>query len=262
MLKSTDDLRIRELKELSPPLEVMGEFPPSEVATLMVASARHALHRILNGRDDRLAVVIGPCSVHDPAAALDYAGRLAAARRRFGRTLEIVMRVYFEKPRTTVGWKGLINDPDLDGSFAINKGLRLARSLLLDINTLGAPGGVRVPRRDDAAILRRSRRLGGDRGADHREPGASRTRLGPLLSGRLQERHRRQCADRGRRGAGGLAAAPFPGGDQERPRGDRLDDRERGLPRHPARRKDSQLRRGECRGGLVPNWREPGSGRS
>jgi 3-deoxy-7-phosphoheptulonate synthase len=106
-----------------------------------VTDARRCLHDILHGRDDRLAVVIGPCSIHDPAAAMDYARRLRTLRERLADALEVVMRVYFEKPRTTVGWKGLINDPDLDGSYNINKGLRLARSLLRDINALGLPAG-------------------------------------------------------------------------------------------------------------------------
>ncbi len=139
MPTATDDLRIREIKELSTPARVMREFARTEGAARTVAAARRALHDILHRADDRLAVVIGPCSIHDPEAALDYAGRLAAMRERFGDTIEIVMRVYFEKPRTTVGWKGLINDPDLDGSFHINKGLRRARQLLLDINHLGMP---------------------------------------------------------------------------------------------------------------------------
>jgi 3-deoxy-7-phosphoheptulonate synthase len=107
-----------------------------------VANARRALHRILHGEDDRLAVVIGPCSIHDPHAALEYARRLRPLRDSLGSELEIIMRVYFEKPRTTVGWKGLINDPDLDGSFNINKGLRLGRRLLCEINALGLPAGV------------------------------------------------------------------------------------------------------------------------
>jgi 3-deoxy-7-phosphoheptulonate synthase len=137
----TDDLRIRDLRELSTPEEVTREYECSERASLTVAAARRSLQNIIHGRDDRLAVVIGPCSIHDVAAAIEYAGRLAQQRERFGDTLEIVMRVYFEKPRTTVGWKGLINDPDLDGSFHINKGLRMARGLLLDINQLGLPAG-------------------------------------------------------------------------------------------------------------------------
>jgi 3-deoxy-7-phosphoheptulonate synthase len=137
----TDDLRIRDIRELSTPEELMREYPCGEQASATVSAARRALQRILHGADDRLAVVIGPCSIHDTAAAMEYAGRLREQRERFKSALEIVMRVYFEKPRTTVGWKGLINDPDLDGSFQINKGLRLARGLLLDINRLGLPAG-------------------------------------------------------------------------------------------------------------------------
>lgn len=141
MTSLTDDLRIREIKELATPAEVMRDCQPSEPAIATVANSRQALHRILQGEDDRLAVVIGPCSIHDPTAALEYAKRLVAERERHADTLEIVMRVYFEKPRTTVGWKGLINDPDLDESYHIDKGLRLARRLLCDINALGLPAG-------------------------------------------------------------------------------------------------------------------------
>jgi 3-deoxy-7-phosphoheptulonate synthase len=141
MTSRTDDLRIREIKEVPTPADVMRDCAPSEEALATVADARNALHRILHGQDDRLAVVIGPCSIHDPAAALEYARRLAVERARHADTLEIVMRVYFEKPRTTVGWKGLINDPDLDESYHIDKGLHLARRLLCDINALGLPAG-------------------------------------------------------------------------------------------------------------------------
>lgn len=141
MLKSTDDLRIKEIRELRSPQDVIREFPRTDAATRTVLSARHALHNILHGTDDRLAVVVGPCSIHDSVAAVDYAKKLAAIREKLSDKLEIVMRVYFEKPRTTVGWKGLINDPNLDGSFDIDNGLRLARSLLLDINNLGLPAG-------------------------------------------------------------------------------------------------------------------------
>ena len=138
---STDDLRIREIKELAPPSHVLREFPASERASETVYDTRRAIHRVLAGEDDRLLIVVGPCSIHDPAAAREYASRLAGERKRVAPQLEIVMRVYFEKPRTSVGWKGLINDPELDGSFQINKGLRLARELLLDINALGVPAG-------------------------------------------------------------------------------------------------------------------------
>jgi 3-deoxy-7-phosphoheptulonate synthase len=141
-MKQTDDVRIREIKELAPPSHLLREFALSDQASETICASRAAIHAILHSEDDRLLVVVGPCSIHDPEAALDYARRLAAERRRLAERLEIVMRVYFEKPRTTVGWKGLINDPDLDGSFNINKGLRLARELLLDINGMGLPAGV------------------------------------------------------------------------------------------------------------------------
>lgn len=135
----TDDLRIREMKELIPPSHLIREFSGSDTVTKTTAESRLALHRILHGQDDRLMVVIGPCSIHDTKAAMEYARRLVAERDRFKGELEIIMRVYFEKPRTTVGWKGLINDPHLDNSFRINDGLRIARELLLNINELGLP---------------------------------------------------------------------------------------------------------------------------
>jgi len=141
-MPDTDDLRIRSFAPLSAPAELLRELPCSEPMSTNVVNARRALHRILHGEDDRLVVVIGPCSIHDPHAAMEYAVRLRPLRDTLGDALEIIMRVYFEKPRTTVGWKGLINDPDLDGSFNINKGLRLARGLLCEINALGLPAGV------------------------------------------------------------------------------------------------------------------------
>lgn len=140
-MQRTDDLRIREMKELLPPSHLIREFSCSEKASETTGNARIALHKILTGEDDRLMVVIGPCSIHDTKAALEYAQLLADARTRYSGDLEIVMRVYFEKPRTTVGWKGLINDPYMDNSFRINDGLRIARELLLNINELGVPAG-------------------------------------------------------------------------------------------------------------------------
>lgn len=142
MIPRTDDLRIKEIKELLTPAAVMTEFPLSESAALVTYQTRQAIHNILKGEDDRLLVIIGPCSIHDPGAALDYARKLKAEKDRLGPDLLIVMRVYFEKPRTTVGWKGLINDPHLDGSFMINDGLRIGRRLLLALNDLGMPAGV------------------------------------------------------------------------------------------------------------------------
>ncbi len=141
MTTSTDDVRVKEIKELATPTHVIREFPINETVTNTVLESRQAIHRILHGADDRLVVVIGPCSIHDTKAALEYAHKLKEQRQRYKADLEIVMRVYFEKPRTTVGWKGLINDPDLDGSFQINKGLRMARQVLLNINELGLPAG-------------------------------------------------------------------------------------------------------------------------
>ncbi|WP_374247318.1 3-deoxy-7-phosphoheptulonate synthase AroG [Zoogloea sp.] len=132
-----DDVRIKAIKELAPPAHVLREFPASPKAAATTFEARTAIHRILFGADDRLLVVIGPCSIHDYAAAMEYARRLKVEADRLKDDLLIVMRVYFEKPRTTVGWKGLINDPHLDGSFAINEGLRLARQLLAEVNELG-----------------------------------------------------------------------------------------------------------------------------
>ncbi|WP_374480189.1 3-deoxy-7-phosphoheptulonate synthase AroG [Zoogloea sp.] len=134
-----DDVRIKEIKELAPPAHVLREFPASPTAAETAYAARSAIHRILFGADDRLLVVIGPCSIHDTAAAMEYAHRLKAEAERLKNDLLVVMRVYFEKPRTTVGWKGLINDPQLDGSFRINDGLRIARKLLSDVNDLGLP---------------------------------------------------------------------------------------------------------------------------
>ncbi|HTV72694.1 MAG TPA: 3-deoxy-7-phosphoheptulonate synthase AroG [Candidatus Acidoferrales bacterium] len=138
---STDDVRILELKELVAPAELIDDIPCSEPVAELVFATRGRLHEILHGRDDRLIVVVGPCSIHDPRSALEYARRLVEARLAHAGELEVVMRVYFEKPRTTVGWKGLINDPKMDDSYAINDGLRIARQLLLDINALGLPAG-------------------------------------------------------------------------------------------------------------------------
>ena len=136
-----DDVRIKEIKELAPPIHMLREFPATPKAAETAFEARAGIHRILFGADDRLLVVIGPCSIHDTAAAMEYARRLKAEADRLKNDLLVVMRVYFEKPRTTVGWKGLINDPLMDGSFRINEGLRIARKLLSDVSELGLPAG-------------------------------------------------------------------------------------------------------------------------
>ena len=141
MTDTIDDLRIVEITPLTKPADIISEIPRDAAVTKTVTSTRDTIHNILTGRDDRQLVIIGPCSIHDPAAAREYASRLVEQRRRLSGDLEIVMRVYFEKPRTTVGWKGLMNDPHLDGSYRIEEGLRLARRLLLDINAMGLPAG-------------------------------------------------------------------------------------------------------------------------
>jgi len=141
-MQATEDLRIRSIQEVITPAALHAEYPMTEAATETVVRTRSAIQGIFRGQDDRLLVVAGPCSIHDPAAAKEYAQRLAHARDALREDLLVVMRVYFEKPRTTVGWKGLINDPDLDGSFDINKGLGLARELLVALNDGGVPAGV------------------------------------------------------------------------------------------------------------------------
>ena len=139
--QSTDDLRIRAMKELISPDLLIDDVPVSASAAKTVIAARQGIHRILTGEDDRLVIVVGPCSIHDPAAAHDYAEGLIKAAERVAGQLLVVMRVYFEKPRTIVGWKGLINDPNLDNTFQINKGLNIARQLLLDLAEMGLPAG-------------------------------------------------------------------------------------------------------------------------
>ncbi len=138
-MPNTADIRIRSVRPLISPAILEDELPLDEVGAFLVQKARREVAQVISGQDDRLVVVVGPCSVHDPASALEYASRLAPVATRMADDLLVVMRVYFEKPRTVVGWKGLINDPALDGSFQINRGLRLARKLMLDITALGLP---------------------------------------------------------------------------------------------------------------------------
>lgn len=138
----TDDQRIKDITVLPPPEHLIRFFPIHHTPVeKLITHTRQSVHNIMHGKDDRLLVVIGPCSIHDPAAAIDYARRLKPLRDKYADTLEVVMRVYFEKPRTTVGWKGLINDPYLDESYRIDEGLRIARQLLIEINRLGLPAG-------------------------------------------------------------------------------------------------------------------------
>jgi 3-deoxy-7-phosphoheptulonate synthase len=137
--RQVDDVRIKDIFELAPPSHLLREFKPNDAVEQLVFDTRREIHKVLHGADDRLVVIVGPCSIHDKKAALEYAKKLKVLRDELAKDLVVVMRVYFEKPRTTVGWKGLINDPFLDGSFKINEGLRLARELLLEINEIGVP---------------------------------------------------------------------------------------------------------------------------
>ena len=141
MTATTDDLRIQKTNELISPEQLIADVTVSDRAAETVAHARRTIHNILSGEDDRLLVIVGPCSIHDPDAAREYAAKLRQAADAIAEDVFVVMRVYFEKPRTTVGWKGLINDPDLNNTFQINKGLHLARQLLLDLAEMGLPAG-------------------------------------------------------------------------------------------------------------------------
>lgn len=141
MYHDTDDIRIQEIKELVAPTELIREFPVTDAVSELIYDTRQSISNILYGNDQRLLVVAGPCSIHDPVAAIDYAGRLLEMAKPLRNEILMVMRVYFEKPRTTVGWKGLVNDPFLDGTFRINDGLRMARKLLLEVNSMGMPAG-------------------------------------------------------------------------------------------------------------------------
>ncbi len=199
MFHTTEDIRIQWTKVVLPPVFLEEERPVTEAASATIFNARNEISAILNGRDSRLLVLAGPCSIHDTKAAREYAALLKAAIEEFSADLRIVMRVYFEKPRTTIGWKGLINDPHLDQSYKINDGLRLARHLLLDLAEMGVPTGTEFLDMISPAVHCRPGQLGSHRRAHHREPGPPPTGQRRLLPGRLQERHLRQRADRHRR---------------------------------------------------------------
>ena len=210
MHDTTDDLRIRDIAELIPPARLIEELPRSKTATATIADTRRAIHRILERTDDRLVLVVGPCSIHDPAAAREYAARLQAQRARFADALEIVMRVYFEKPRTTVGWKGLINDPTARWQLPDQRGPAHRPRPAGRYQHYRRSGWLRVSRHHHAAIHRRPGELGRDRRSDYGKPGAPGTRLGPVLPDWLQERHRWRRGDRARCGGRSVPAPSFP----------------------------------------------------
>ena len=194
MIYPTDDLRIQSTKVVLPPVFLEEELPTTERASATVFQARKETVNILRGSDSRLIVVVGPCSVHDTKAAREYAGLLKSAIAEFSKELHIIMRVYFEKPRTTLGWKGLINDPYLDQSFRINDGLRLARHLLLDLAEMGVPAGTEfldmISPQYVASLV-----SWGAIGARTTEPSASPALIRAFMPSRLQERNLGQRAD-------------------------------------------------------------------
>ncbi len=237
-----DDTRIREIMELAPPAHLLREFPASERAATTTFEARQAIHRVLHGADDRLLVVVGPCSIHDYDAAIDYATRLAAPEARArGRPHRRDARLFREAA----------HDRRLEGAHQRSaSGRQLPDQRGAAARPADSRGGQRarpacrnrVPRHDHAAVSRRPDRLGRDRRADDREPGAPGARVRAVVPGRLQERHRRRRPDRGRCDQGRVGAAPFPVGHQGRTLGDRAHRRQRGLPHHPARRQGAELR--------------------
>jgi hypothetical protein len=212
-IEAIDDVRVREIAELVSPETLLNELPATAAVSATARSARQAIHRILSGGDDRMLLIMGPCSIHDPGAALEYARRLFEQSKRLAAELLIVMRVYFEKPRTTVGWKGLINDPGLDNTFRINEGLPRAQAADRDQQP-GAADRAGVPRSDHTAVPRRSGGMGRNRRTHDRIPSASGARIGLVVPDRIQERNRRQRAHRRGRDPRRTPSAPVRRRDQ------------------------------------------------
>ena len=210
----TSDLHVVETRPLVPPAVLHRELPLSDQAARTVQQARERIKAILHAGNQRLLVIVGPCSVHDVAAAREYAEGIAQAQRRHRGELEIVMRVYFEKPRTTVGWKGMINDPHLDGSYDINTGLRGPGPAAASGGD-GPAGGHRGAGSGGAPVPGRSDQLDRHRCPHHREPDPPGDGLGPVDADRIQERHRRQCGHRHQRHGGRRPTPPFSGIDKE-----------------------------------------------
>ena len=182
----TVDVNIRQLDPIPAPRYFLKEIPLTDEMSDLVLKSRQEIRDVLNGKDDRLLVIVGPCSIHDPKAAHEYAAKLAAVKKELEDQLVIVMRVYFEKPRTTIGWKGLINDPDLDGQFNIRKGMWLARKVLADVLSLGLPAATEWLDPITPQVHLRPDQLGCDRRSQHRKPSASRARVGHVDANRFK----------------------------------------------------------------------------
>ena len=216
MSPQTSDLRVSAFEPLLAPAVLRDRLPLSRAGEHAVSTSRREIEAVLTGQDDRLLVVVGPCSVHDPVAAMEYAHRLKPLADRHSDELLIVMRVYFEKPRSTGGWKGLINDPHLDGTHEVAEGLAMARRAAAGHRRARASRRLRVPGADQSALHRRRHQLGGHRRSHDREPDPSPAGLRHVHADRIQERHRRRRAGRGGWGDGG---GPVPGLLRHRRRG-------------------------------------------
>ncbi len=254
-----EDLRIRAVEPLYTPHHLKESLPVPDAVAATVADSRRGIADINRGSDRRFLAIVGPCSIHDPKEGLVYAQRLAQVAHEVKDVMLLVMRVYFEKPRTTVGWKGLVTDPNLDGSDDIAKGLRVARTFLLEVGGLGLPAANGVPRSHGAAVHRRPRLMGGDRRAHDRVADPPRDDQRALHAGRLQERHRRRVPVRARRHALGAAPAFVPrlvggGTGQRHPHGGasathlvlRGGRKARIATRQPSSRRSARWRRWTC----------------
>ncbi len=237
----TDDLRIKEIKELITPAQLLGDFPITPNAARTVYETRQEIHRILHGADDRLLIIIGPCSIHDVKAAKEYAEARESQEPLRRRSTDRYARLFREAAHD--GWlEGIDQRSQPRRQLPDQRGSASARHLLAGVERIRHAGGVRVSRYDYAAVHRRPGHLGRHRRAHHREPSAPRARFGAVLPRRFQERHRRQRAHRRGRDPRRASAASFPFRHQGRPLGHRFDRRQRGLPRDSARRQTAELR--------------------
>ena len=245
MFQRTDDLRITQVRPLLAPAILLEEIPISDRASNVVANTRQAIAEVLEGRDPRLVVVAGPCSIHDPKAALEYAERLARLAEPFGRPPDCRDAHVFREAADVGGLERPHQRPGPRRELPHQQGAPARAQAPARRQRPGPAHGLGVSRHPDSPAYRRPDLLGGHRRADHRKPGASRAGLGAVDAGRVQERHRRRDADGRRRRLVGPVAAPVPVGDQAGRLGDLSDDRQRHLPRHPARRQPhgAQLRR-------------------
>ena len=245
-----ENVNVAAFDTMPTPEEIHARLPISAKATKTVTHGRGLLRKILERKDHRLFVVVGPCSIHDPVAGLDYARRLKALADEVGDTLQLIMRVYFEKPRTTVGWKGYINDPFMDDSFRVDIGMEKARQFLLDVAELGLPTGTEALDPISPQYLRRPHHVDRHRRPHRRIANPPRNVLGPVDPGRFQERHQRRPRRRGQRHPVRLEATLLPRHQQPGPRRGRPHQGQPPRPHRAARRRrPPELRHGFRRHG-------------